>query len=236
MPIGFAAVFVLCLPCHAQQLAGAQAGVSGVSAFKGAALAASVGLTAGSLGLDRAASPLRLELAIPAIGTPRVLPAPAAPAAQSAKEDRARFQSLLQRLAELSQGKGLDFTAKTLKRLPGGGITYAVAREAYSLQLRPDAQYPDAFSAMFSSPKHSFSTLVAYEGFNNFIMGRLTVEKQGGKVIYRHTFDGYFSDIITVEVSGDEVTRFTYEKKNPAPQRITFYSLEYPAGDEPGQR
>lgn len=132
-------------------------------------------------------------------------------------EQKKQFQNLLSELAQLSRSKPLQFQETSLN---------APRRSAgYALTIDESADYKDAFFIRFASPDHSFSTLVAYEGVNGYIMGKLEVTATGDTTVYRHVFDGFLDDILTLTSVQGKITDLTYEKLNP--QGVSFYSLVY---------
>jgi hypothetical protein len=130
-------------------------------------------------------------------------------------ENRSRFKSLLLGLAEASRERPIELEESVL-----GGEK---KRLAFRIDVEDENNYRDAFFIRFSNPEHTFSTLVAYEGFNGRVMGGLEVSRAGDAVVYRHTFDGFFADVLTLRVKNGKVVRLSYDKINP--QGIPFYSL-----------
>jgi hypothetical protein len=82
------------------------------------------------------------------------------------------------------------------------------------LSLRENPEYQDAFFLGFESLDHShdFSTLVAYEGKNGYVMGHLIVRSKHATVWYQHAFKGVFTDITDVLASEGKLQELRYSK------------------------
>lgn len=128
---------------------------------------------------------------------------------------RQEFKNLLSEIANLSQSNPLSCQEKTLYT-PYESVTY-------TLSLKDAAKYQDAFFIQFKNQSRSWSSFVAYEGENGYVMGRLEVTATGDMNIYRHVFDGFLDDIIILNAVQGKPAGFSYEKLNP--QGVQFYSL-----------
>lgn len=140
--------------------------------------------------------------------------------AEAAKDaDKKAFRTLMNKLSEQSSTQPLECT-QVVRAKDGSYITSAAT---YKLSTEDDSEYQGAFAVTFSGT-NNFQTLVAYEGYNKFLLGSLTVTRSAESTIYRHQFDGFLKDIITLTVSKDgHVDEFSYEKINP--QRISFLKI-----------
>lgn len=137
------------------------------------------------------------------------------PAAQ-----RKQFLDVLSAFAALSQSKKLVFTQVSLQEPAPKKVPFTLAVGGYG-------GYQDSFFVEFKSPGQEFETLVAYEGVNGHLMGALTVTSGGDAVIYKHVFDGFLDDVLTLTAVKGKVTKLVYDKINP--QGVSFYSLTYQA-------
>jgi hypothetical protein len=131
------------------------------------------------------------------------------------KSQRQIFKKLLSEIANLSQSNPLNCQEKTL-HTPYESVTYTIA-------LKDVAEYQDAFFIKFKNQSRSWSSLVAYEGENGYVMGKLKVTTTDDIDIYRHIFDGFLDDIIILKVIQGKPVDFSYKKLNP--QGVQFYSL-----------
>ena len=145
---------------------------------------------------------------------------PASPAPSAADPERAEFRALLNELARLSSGSPLRFREFVLKEPAPRDVSF-------TLTIDEKPGYKDAFMLRFTGPSRNFSTLVAYEGANGFVMGRLKVARSGGGAVYKHVFEGFFDDVITMTVENGKIAAFAYEKVNP--QGVIFDRLLYKA-------
>jgi hypothetical protein len=138
--------------------------------------------------------------------------------ASSQPKDRSQFKAYLENLSQQTIQNPMSCLESSLNK--------PAASAQYSFSLNDNPQYKDAFMILFSQKDgtHEFSTLVAYEGLNGYVMGSLDVKPGSDQTIYKHTFDGFFDDVTTLVVRQNKVVNFLYEKINP--QGVAFYSLK----------
>ena len=138
--------------------------------------------------------------------------------ADATPKQRETFKNFFAQLSDLSQTNGLECVEKSLIE--------PEKKTACYLLLKDEPYYKEAFIIKFvlADNTHTFSTLVAYEGFNGFKMGSLVVKKNGRQIVYTHTFNGFFDDILTLTTLKNKITHLNYQKFNP--QRVEFYSLD----------
>lgn len=138
------------------------------------------------------------------------------------KARRQKFRELLGEMAGLSQSRPLSCEERSLRTPPESA--------AYTLALQEVPEYQDAFFILFRSRSRSWSSLIAYEGENGHLMGTLAVTAAGDTEVYRQVFDGFFDDIMSLDVVRRKAAGFYYQKLNP--QGVEFYSLACKAGDK----
>jgi hypothetical protein len=85
---------------------------------------------------------------------------------------------------------------------------------AYQLSLSDEPEYQDAYFIAFSSTDQSrkWSTLIAYEGKQGWIMGGLNVVKRGEVLLYRHSFRGFYNDVTEVLADNNGPRELRYLK------------------------
>ncbi len=114
------------------------------------------------------------------------------PSAHDEAVHRQDFKSLLLSIAERSQATPLACEEKA----------YDIPKRklAYKLTLSNEPQYQDAFFIGFSAidQDRKWSTLIAYEGKQNWVMGTLKVLESNETVLYQHSFRGYYNDVTEV--------------------------------------
>jgi hypothetical protein len=135
---------------------------------------------------------------------------------------RIAFRRAYQALADASQDTPLSCTRKHLdvSQSTPGHLVFSEQPAHYALQITDDEQYEGAFWILYSDrdSTHEFSTLVAYEGVNGQVLGRLSAISDAPDAEARtllYSFDGFLTESTALDVVGTEARRLTYRSANP---------------------
>jgi hypothetical protein len=80
------------------------------------------------------------------------------------------------------------------------------SNQQYQLVLDPQSDLQDAFAIEFHNQDGlDFTTLIAYEGHNNHIIGHLESEIGPRRKKFVHHFDGVYQDILTLITTKDKI-------------------------------
>ncbi len=137
----------------------------------------------------------------------------------AANPERQRFKELVLSLSTRSQAGPLQ-----CEEAYNGKTT---AKVQYKFTVTDDPNYVDAFTMLFSSPSdmHKWSTLVAYEGYREYVMGKLEVIRIGSESEYIHRFNGYFEDVVTLHTANGVINLLNFAKVNKG---VVYYELNCP--------
>lgn len=138
-------------------------------------------------------------------------------ASLTATDLRKEFRTLLDGLSSASQIAPLN----CIERRAGG----ALLGVRYKLVLDAEPNYQDAFFVRFqvSESLRTWATLVAYEGRNGFVLGELSKSQEGDVSEYRHSFSGFYNDILRLVVERGTPVILAYRKIDP--RGDPFYEL-----------
>lgn len=124
----------------------------------------------------------------------------------SSTDERAEFRILMSRLAQQTQ-------AQPMKCKESRGS--APQDVLYRLELRDAPDFRDAFFVHYWPQKSNlpdWSALIAYEGENGYVMGRLERQVTGDEVAYTHGFHGMYDDITKLVLKESRITQFHFRK------------------------
>jgi hypothetical protein len=118
--------------------------------------------------------------------------------------ERQEFRALIDQVAKKTQTQFLQCEQQDMD-----GTMSSIQ---YKLEINNVSDYQDAFMIKFSNETRTWSTLVAYEGYNGYVMGKLKVDDIDNSRVYNHYFYGYFVDNLTLIKTNGSFENLAFNK------------------------